>query len=93
MDANTPTTTRDKLSPTQFKVAELLALGFTCREIAERFKAETGKPISIKTIDTHRAVALRRLGVRSNVALARLAIREGWVSADAALEPIGEVRS
>ncbi len=69
-----------RLTPTQRKVAELLALGYTCREIAERLGSH------VKTIDTHRAAILLRLGLRNNVAIARFAVREAWVPLDASVD-------
>lgn len=54
-----------KLSPREEQVAELLALGHKCREIAEKLG------VSTQTIDTHRAHILKKLGLRNVVELAR----------------------
>lgn len=60
-----------RLTRTVREVARLLAEGLTCRQVAD------ARGVSVKTIDTQRAVALRRLGLTNNVELARLAIRWG----------------
>jgi DNA-binding NarL/FixJ family response regulator len=58
----------DKLSVREQEVAELLVLGQTCREIAEKLG------VSVKTIDTHRGHILKKIGVRNNVELTRRAM-------------------
>ena len=62
------------LTPRETEVAKLLALGLSCREIADRFGRD------VKTIDTHRLFVLRKLGLANTAQLARVAIREGFVS-------------
>jgi DNA-binding CsgD family transcriptional regulator len=68
--------TNEKLQLTarERQVAEQLATGATCREIAQRLD------VSIKTVDTHRRHLLRKLGCRNAAELALHGVREGWVS-------------
>jgi DNA-binding NarL/FixJ family response regulator len=63
-----------KLSPRQREVMIGLALGRTCRELADELS------ISVKTVDTHRGAVLKRLRLRGNVDVARFAIRAGEVT-------------
>lgn len=65
------------LTPAETRVAELLALGATCREIA----ALVG--CALKTVDTHRLHVLKKLGLGSQALLVRYAIRNGLVSPEA----------
>lgn len=76
-------TTPDTLSPRQLEVAIGLARGFTTREIAEQLGQEAGRPISQKTIDTHRGKVLERLSLRNAADVARWAIKHNLV-------PVGE---
>lgn len=69
-----PPTKWDELSKRENEVALMLAVGKTCREIAEWLF------VSVKTIDTHRGHIMKKLGTRNNVELARMALREGRVS-------------
>lgn len=62
------------LSPRQREIMRALAIGRTCREIADDLS------ISVKTVDTHRGAVLKRLRLRGNVDVARLAIRAGEVT-------------
>ena len=63
------------LTARERQVMELLALGLTNREIAERLA------ISTKTVDTHRAHVLKKLGVRNNSELTTFAVRHGFITA------------
>jgi DNA-binding NarL/FixJ family response regulator len=62
------------LTPREFEVAKLLAIGLNGHEIAERLD------MSVKTFDTHRGHLLKKLDLRNNVELARHALREAWVT-------------
>jgi DNA-binding NarL/FixJ family response regulator len=63
------------LTNRQRQVLQLLATGFTNREIAQ------GMSRSIKTIETHRAQLMVRLGIRDFAGLVRYATALGVVSA------------
>lgn len=63
----------DVLSPREREVLELLALGHTQREIAERLGVGT------KSIETYRARIADKLDLRSRAALVRFALRHGLV--------------
>ena len=62
-----------ELSPREAEVLQLIARGFTNKEIA----AQLG--ITVKTIETHKARAMEKLGLHSRAAIVRLAIEEGWL--------------
>lgn len=62
-----------ELSGREFQVLELLAKGWTNREIAEDLH------ISIKTVDTHRGHVLKKLRLRNNSDLTRFAVKHGYV--------------
>lgn len=61
----------DRLSPRQRQVLQLVARGFTSREIAQHLT------ISVKTVETHRANIMSRLGVRNVTGLVRFAVEIG----------------
>ena len=61
-----------RLTRSERAVAELLALGASCRQIA----AQLGR--HQKTVEKHRESVLDKYGLSGQPALARLAIREGW---------------
>lgn len=63
-----------ELSAREFQVLELLAQGWTNREIADDLH------ISIKTVDTHRGHVLKKLRLRNNSDLTRFAVKHGYVS-------------
>ena len=63
-----------KLSERQLEVLQLLASGYSTRDIAERLK------VSVKTVETHRAHVMKRLGIRDVAGLVRYAIQVGVVS-------------
>ncbi len=71
------------LPPVLQLVAYELAMGRTCKEVAEH------RMVSVKTIDSQRNTILRKLRLRSNVDLARQAIADGVVPAP---EPAWVVR-
>jgi DNA-binding NarL/FixJ family response regulator len=62
-----------ELSSREFQVLELLAQGWTNREIGEHLH------ISIKTVDTHRGHVLKKLRLRNNSDLTRFAVKHGYV--------------
>ena len=59
------------------EILQLIAEGFSNREIAERLY------ISVKTVETHRAHIMEKLAIHSAAALTKYAIRKGLIS----LEP------
>jgi len=63
-----------RLSPRQREVMQLVALGLTMREIAERLG------LSVKTVETHRSAVAKRLGIRDVARLVRYAVRVGMVA-------------
>lgn len=63
----------ETLTDRQREVARLLAMGRSCREIAEELHVET------KTAETHRLLVLGKLQLRNAAELARDAIRVGFV--------------
>ena len=66
----------DGLTPRQRQILRLIAQGLGTKEIA--YKLE----VSVKTIETHRAMLMERLDIRDVAGLTRYAIRQGLISAD-----------
>ena len=66
----------DGLTPRQREILRLIAQGLGTKEIAYRLE------VSVKTIETHRAMLMDRLGIRDVAGLTRYAIRAGLISAD-----------
>jgi DNA-binding NarL/FixJ family response regulator len=64
-----------KLSQRQLEVLQLLSIGLSTRQIAERLE------VSVKTVETHRSQVMKRTGIRELASLVRYAIRIGLVSA------------
>lgn len=62
------------LTPRQREILQLVAEGFSTREIAERLH------VSVKTVETHRAQLMSRLGIHDVPGLVRFAIRTGLVT-------------
>ena len=62
------------LTPRQKEVLQLIAEGYSTKEIAERLH------VSVKTIEAHRANLMDRLGIHDVPGLVRLAIRARLVS-------------
>lgn len=54
-----------RLTPREQEVLELLALGYTNREVAGELT------ISVRTVETHRASILTKLGLRTRADLVR----------------------
>ena len=65
----------DRLTPRHREVLQLVAEGYTTREIAERLG------ISVKTVEAHRSEIMRRLGIHELAGLVRFAVRLGIVQA------------
>lgn len=70
-DSVTVTVQRDVLTDRERSVLELIVLGFTQREIAERLH------VSVKTVESHRANVVAKLGCRTRADLVRYAISAG----------------
>jgi DNA-binding NarL/FixJ family response regulator len=65
----------ERLTSREREIVQLLAEGNTNKDIARRLG------LSVKTVETHRAVVLRKLGLSSLVDLVRWAIRNNLVQA------------
>lgn len=65
----------DGLTPRQREILRLIAKGMGTKEIAYKLD------LSVKTIETHRAMMMDRLGIRDVAGLTRYAIRAGLISA------------
>ena len=61
----------DLLSDREKEVLQLIALGFTNRQVADQLY------LGVKTIETYRARVMDKLGLRSRSALVRYALRKG----------------
>jgi DNA-binding NarL/FixJ family response regulator len=59
------------LTPRQREILQLIAEGFTTKEIANKLR------VSIKTVDTHRTQLMERLNIHDIAGLVRYAIRTG----------------
>ncbi|GIV65096.1 MAG: DNA-binding response regulator [Bellilinea sp.] len=70
----TPSDEWDQLSEREQQVLQLVALGYTSAEIAEKLA------LSPKTVETYRARGMEKLGLRSRAALVRYALRRGLIS-------------
>jgi DNA-binding NarL/FixJ family response regulator len=66
----------EELTPRQREVLQLIAEGFTTKQIARKLQ------LSVKTVETHRAQIMDRLEIRNVAGLVRYAIRIGIVSFD-----------
>jgi DNA-binding NarL/FixJ family response regulator len=67
---------RDRLTPREREVVQLLAEGNSSKEAAVSLN------LSVKTIETHRANAMQKLDVHSVAGLVRYAVRNALVQAD-----------
>lgn len=63
----------EALTPRQRAILQLIAEGYSTREIADRLT------ISIKTVETHRAQIMERLNIRDVAGLTRFALRTGLI--------------
>lgn len=66
----------DLLTPRQREILRFIAEGRSTKQIA----AQLG--VSIKTVETHRALLMERLGIHELAGLVRFAVRTGLVPAD-----------
>jgi DNA-binding NarL/FixJ family response regulator len=62
---------RERLSPRQAEILQLIAEGNTAKQIALELN------ISVKTVETHRTVLMKRLGVKDLAGLIRYAVKIG----------------
>jgi DNA-binding NarL/FixJ family response regulator len=62
-----------RLSRRQREVLQLLSMGCSTREIAQRLR------LSAKTVETHRAAVMKRLGIRQLANLVRYSLRVGLI--------------
>jgi DNA-binding NarL/FixJ family response regulator len=69
-----PEVQRKVLTPRQGEVLKLIAEGYSTKEIAFELK------ISVKTVETHRALLMERLDIHDVAGLVRFAIKRGLVS-------------
>jgi DNA-binding NarL/FixJ family response regulator len=67
---------RERLTPRQIEIVQLIAEGNTNQEIAKALQ------ISVKTVESHRSQLMSRLDIHDVPAIVRYAIRAGLVSAD-----------
>lgn len=63
------------LSPRQREVLQLIALGHSTKDIAQRLG------LSVKTVETHRTRLMQQLDIHEITALVRYAVRTGVISA------------
>lgn len=66
----------DAITPRQREILQLIAEGRSTKEMAARLG------VSIKTVETHRALLMERLGIHDIAGLARFAVRTGLVEED-----------
>ncbi|HMS84992.1 MAG TPA: response regulator transcription factor [Nitrospira sp.] len=71
-----PSSPLARLSGRQREILQLIAEGYTTKDIAQRLN------LSVKTVETHRAQLMERLDIHDVPGLVRLAIRVGLVRAD-----------
>jgi DNA-binding NarL/FixJ family response regulator len=67
--------TPEKLTAREREVLQLVAEGYTTKEIASRLN------ISVKTADTHRSHIMQKLGIHDVAGLTRFAIQHGIIQA------------
>ncbi len=65
----------EQLTSRQREIWQLIAEGFTTKEIAQKLG------ISVKTVETHRTQLMKKLGIHDLASLVRLAIRIGLITA------------
>jgi DNA-binding NarL/FixJ family response regulator len=73
-----------ELSERESMTVRLIALGYSNKQIATRFR------VSVKTVETYKARAMDKMGIRSRVELMQFAIRSGWMTVESAAEIIAE---
>jgi DNA-binding CsgD family transcriptional regulator len=74
-DAEVPQTVRDRLTPREREIVQLLSEGKSSKEVAVILG------ISVKTSETHRANIMRKLEIHSVSQLVRYAVRNQIVEA------------
>lgn len=67
----------DVLSPREYEVVRLIALGYTNKEIAKRLS------LSVRTVERHRTSIMNKLGMQNRAELIAYAVRHGIVSGKA----------
>jgi DNA-binding NarL/FixJ family response regulator len=70
-----PEHTHFVLTPRERGVVQLVAEGYSNKQMAQLLN------ISVKTVETHRAVVMRKLGLNSSAALVRYAVRNKIIEA------------
>ena len=71
-----PTSPLAKLSMRQREILQLIAEGYTTKDIAQRLN------VSVKTVETHRAHLMERLEIHDVPGLVRFAVRVGLIQPD-----------
>jgi two-component system response regulator NreC len=71
-----PTDDLERLTPREREVLQLVAEGYTNREIGERLG------VSLKTADVHRSNVMRKLDLHTAQALTRFALRRGIIASE-----------
>ena len=66
----------EQLTARQREILQLIAEGYSTKEIAVQLD------VSIKTVETHRALMMARLGIHEVAGLVRFAVRHGMVQDD-----------
>jgi DNA-binding NarL/FixJ family response regulator len=66
----------ERLTPRQIEIVQLIAEGYTNREIADQLD------VSLKTVESHRSQAMSRLDIHDVPGIVRYAVRMGLVPAD-----------
>ncbi len=64
---------KGKLSPREYEILQLIAMGYTNRQAAEKLY------LSDKTIETYKARLMNKLGLHSRVELVRFALQQGII--------------
>lgn len=68
--------TAPELTPRQREILQLIAEGYSTKEMAQRLS------LSVKTIESHRMEIMNRLGIHDVAGLVRYAIRIGLITTD-----------
>ena len=74
--ASLQTASLDQLTPRQRETLQLIAEGYSTKEIAFALG------VSVKTVETHRAQLKERLGIYNVAGLVRFALRVGLISSE-----------
>jgi two-component system, NarL family, response regulator NreC len=67
---------REILSEREREVLQLVALGYTHQQIADRLC------LSVKTVETHKKHAMEKLDLRGRAQLVRYALQRGWLESE-----------